>query len=110
MAYAKVQTEGAKKNRYIKMREQTAGSVLVDGTYVESYKGEYGLNYKFTDGEEDKFVVIGSKNLDQEMAAVQPGSKVRITYVKPKLIKTGPWAGKTTYQFLVEVDTSGAVI
>lgn len=97
------QTIGGNRN-YPKYSECEAGEMLVDGTYVKSFDGKFGIQYEYMQ-EDGGIVVLNSAGaLNNAMQYVNPGARIQVTYMGQKDITKGKFAGKQFHDFQVAVD------
>lgn len=78
-----------------------AGDTIA-GTFVDAREDNYGKqNYKIKLGDGTNLVLAGQGNLGRQMAAVEPGNYVEITYKGKQTITSGQWKGKESHTFTV---------
>lgn len=69
-----------KASEFISLGKLTAGAEII-GTYLGSYEGKYGLNYRIRNEAGDVVVVNGNiALLDKKMALVEPNTQIKIVY------------------------------
>lgn len=94
--------------RFVKPNTMKVNEATI-GTLVESYDGQYGKNWKFTDGSGDIFIVNGTGKLNHLLAKVNPGSLTKIVYLGKETIKEGKMKGKDCHNFQVLVADAAPV-
>lgn len=77
---------------------------VVQGEFLKSYTGKYGLNYTLrTATGVETLNGCGSLDKQLETAAPRAGDILRITYGGKETIKNGPMAGKDAHQYAVQI-------
>ena len=92
--------------RFVKAKECEKGDLMVDGTFVESYRSEKfdQNNYKFTTGDGETVILNGAAQLDKYMVRADVGDRVVIYYDGFEIMQKGPGKGNTKHLFRVSID------
>lgn len=100
MAFKEISAGGT---RYPKYNECEVGELIVEGKYIGTVEGKYGVEHKFED--DDGTVVLGSAgHLNYLMEQVKDGDLVQVKYAGSEVLKKGAFAGKSAHRFSVAVD------
>ena len=92
---------------YIKYSEVNAGDTLVDGTYLNSREGKFGIQHYFEDENGQTICLNKAGMLDKFVEnSLWEGRRVRIDYGGKKPIEKGAYAGKEAQTFEFFVDPS----
>lgn len=90
---------------YTKYADQNEGDVLVDGTYLNSREGKFGIQHYFENEEGQTICLNKAGMLDKFVEnSLWEGRRVKIVYGGKKPIEKGQYAGKEaqTFEFFVD--------
>lgn len=100
MAFKKV--GGAR--RFIKYSECKPGQVLVDGKFIRTEEGRFGLNHIFQEGD-GELVLNSSGHLNWLLETYGfEGAVCRVTYQGKEKLTKGNMKGKEAHRFELEID------
>lgn len=93
--------------QYIKYSEMNAGDTLVDGTYLYSKEGKFGIQHYFENPQGQVVCLNKAGMLDKFVEnSLWDGRRVKIDYAGKKPIEKGQYAGKEAQTFEFFVDPS----
>lgn len=90
---------------YVKYSEVNEGDTLVDGVYLNSREGKFGVQHYFENSEGQTVCLNKAGMLDKFVEnSLWEGRRVRIDYAGKKPIEKGQYAGKEaqTFEFFVD--------
>ncbi len=91
---------GSKK--YFKYADLEPGFVLVDGKFIRSFQGKYGIQWEFLNNDGEVHVLNSAGQLNYKLETYcQPGDMVKIIYEGMIVLEKGPMAGKDSHQFKI---------
>ena len=70
----------------------------LEGIFIESYEGKFGLNHKIETEAGETIIVNGFGMLNKKMEKVAKGSFIKLDYLGKKEIETGDMKGKLAHQ------------
>lgn len=90
--------------KYMKYSECNEGDVLVTGRYKGMVPSNYSDNHLFeVENEEEDYVLNSAGHLNWQLESVELGSLVRVIYKGQEVLEKGPYKGKPSHQFDVQV-------
>ena len=90
------------KVQYLKPAELADANL--EGTFIESFEGKYGLNHKIETEAGETIVVNGFGKLNFEMLKVSKGDFIKLNYLGKQEIPDGDMKGKLAHQIKIEID------
>lgn len=94
-----------KPTKYYKYPKCEDGDVLIEGKYVKSEEGKFGIQHFFMSEDGQTVCLNKAGMLDKFVEnSLWPGRKCRITYTGKHEIEKGAYAGKEAHTFLFAVD------
>lgn len=86
--------------KYVKYAESNKGDVLVDGIYVESKEGRYGIQHVFEAEDGQRTVLNSSGQLNYLVDSyLVEGQRCKVVYDGKVTLEKGAMAGKQAHQF-----------
>ena len=95
MSERKFKPVGEKETIFLKPAELQEAQL--EGTFLETYEGNFGPNHKFRTEGGEIVIVNGFGMLNSKMQKVDPGSFVKLDYQGKKKIVKGPLKGKEAH-------------
>jgi hypothetical protein len=89
---------------YHKYAEKTKGEVIVEGFFIGSTQGTYGIQHNFRTLDGKLHVLNSAGHLNYAVEQLTVGNFCQIRYDGEIRLTKGPMAGKNAHQFLVAVD------
>jgi hypothetical protein len=89
---------------YLKYKDCVKGQVLVEGRYVRSFEGKYGIQYEYIQDDGEVIVLNKAGQLDYKMDFIKPDAIVKITYDGHIILDKGTYKGSKSHQFTVLCD------
>ena len=86
---------------YVKYKECVKGDVLVEGKYIRSFQGKFGIQHEFDDVNVGVKVLNSSGQLNYKMDFIRPNEVVKIVYEGMITLDKGAMKGKDSHQFTV---------